>query len=146
MNLDSKVSQPQGNSPARERGGDAVICRVCVILRFVSAFLWLGAILVGSLLERIELVEIPIAGVDKLYHTLGYAVACVLVLRFFQSLGMRIRHPLAVSAISTFLFGALVEILQASFTLTRNAELYDLLANSVGIGAALLISRFLDRS
>jgi hypothetical protein len=77
-------------------------------------------------------------GWDKLNH--AAAIGAVTFLAFFA------RHPAPRAGLEAFLYGvslgALIEILQGTFTTTRSAEWGDLLADLVGAGCVWAVLYF----
>jgi VanZ family protein len=81
-------------------------------------------------------------GWDKLNH--AAAIGVVTCLAFFA------RHPASQAGMEAFLYGvslgALIEILQGTFTTTRSAEWGDLLADVIGSGCVWGITTILSRN
>jgi LPXTG-motif cell wall-anchored protein len=73
--------------------------------------------------------ELPTTGWDKSNHFLGFFVLTMLGLAAYP------RRPVIVLA-GLLLYGGLIEILQA-FTTYRSAELADLMADGIGVAAAI---------
>ncbi|WGK65565.1 VanZ family protein [Croceiramulus getboli] len=79
---------------------------------------------------------------DKIAHALAYFV--LTLVWFFLLDGVRFRESkqtqnLTRVAVFAFLYGTLLEALQWKLTSYRTADHWDLLANGVGIGLALLL-------
>ncbi|PKQ44470.1 teicoplanin resistance protein VanZ [Confluentibacter flavum] len=79
---------------------------------------------------------------DKIFHSLSYAVLAFLWFYtfFFQFKISKTKAILFASVIS-IIFGIIIEVLQGVFTSTRQADVYDVLANSLGVlfAACLLL-------
>ncbi|WP_317044934.1 VanZ family protein [Confluentibacter flavum] len=89
--------------------------------------------------------KLPDVGVsfgDKIFHSLSYAVLAFLWFYtfFFQFKISKTKAILFASVIS-IIFGIIIEVLQGVFTSTRQADVYDVLANSLGVlfAACLLL-------
>ncbi len=103
-------------------------------LRFRALWCVGGALLVAAVCAAslAPARELPDVGVDDgVEHALAYALLTL----WFTALALR-RHWLVVAA-ALFGFGGAVEGLQAASALGRVADSADLVANGVGIAAAL---------
>lgn len=77
--------------------------------------------------------ELPAVSVwDKAEHSISWLVLTGVGLAFWPE------RPARITAF-TFVFGALVEVLQATLPFGRDGDVRDLIADSVGILAALVI-------
>ena len=87
---------------------------------------------------------------DKVVHFGFYFGAAVLGTFFIRetSLGkFPLVKTLMLVALGTIIFGIIIEVLQYSFTLDRQGDLYDALANSCGaILGVLVMNRLFSRS
>lgn len=84
---------------------------------------------------------------DKLVHFTFYFVACFLGMYFLreQTKGrIPFKNALVKMVVFTICFGAIIEVIQYLFTLTRTGDFLDFLANSIGAicGAVLVNFRF----
>lgn len=78
---------------------------------------------------------VPITGSDKIGHFLAYFVFTIVWFLFFfysEKQHKEFTTALLWAAILSFLFGILMEILQATLTSYRSPEWYDVLANTSG--------------
>lgn len=106
--------------------------------------LWLGiwvlmlaAVAVGSLLPAGDLPPLPLfPQADKFEHLLGYAV-----LGGWGALLFSRTRSLVGVAIALVAYGIAIEIAQALFTIDRQAEVLDAVADAVGVAAGLLLAR-----
>ena len=81
---------------------------------------------------RLPLKEIPGFGVDKLAH--GFAYFCFSTSVFVAlNLDWKLETAKKWTIISSFSLGLLLEIFQGSLLSYRSFEVYDLLANTLGI-------------
>jgi VanZ family protein len=82
---------------------------------------------------------------DKMVHFTFYFVACILGVFFLRELtkgGMRFKKALLAMTLSMIAFGVIIEVLQQVFTLNRQGDFLDALANSVGaLCGAVLVKR-----
>lgn len=85
------------------------------------------AITVGSLLPARDLPAPAFDGFDKIEHLLGYAVLSGWSVLLFTTRRARIAAVLGVVA-----FGIAIEFAQGAFTVTREPDLFDALANATG--------------
>jgi hypothetical protein len=72
---------------------------------------------------------------DKVRHLSSYLMLMV----YFCGLYPRERHPLL--ALAFFLLGAVLEVLQGTLTTTRQMDLIDLTANTLGIALGFVFAR-----
>ena len=81
---------------------------------------------------RLPLKEIPGFGVDKLAH--GFAYFCFAISVFVAlNLDWKLEVAKKWTIISSFSLGLFLEIIQGSLLSYRSFEIYDLLANTLGI-------------
>ncbi|WP_299219585.1 VanZ family protein [uncultured Aquimarina sp.] len=91
-------------------------------------------------------VNISIEGSDKIGHLLAYFVFTIVWFLFFfysEKLHKKFSQSLIWASILSFLFGILMELLQAVLTSYRSPEWNDVLANTSGIIFALIILKTL---
>ena len=111
-----------------------------LILRFMPLIFWL-LVSVVSVLMLIELIPTTdgIPNIDKLEHTFVF-----IVLTITGCLAYAQRKPRIYSGLIAL--GALYEVLQALFTITRQASVYDWLADVAGIVIAIVFLVIINRS
>lgn len=90
-----------------------------------------------ALVCLMPLKKIPNVGVsfaDKIFHSLTYVVLTFLWFGtfYFQFKKGKIK-AIVYATIISIIFGIIVEVLQGVFTATRQADVYDVLANSLGV-------------
>ena len=103
---------------------------------FVSLF-WTGLIAFLSLKSNLSFAnEIQIANKDKYEHLLFYCILTVFWGLSFESKQNRTYLKIVLLVIS---YGILLEVCQGVFTETRQPDVFDALANSVGAGCGYLI-------
>jgi VanZ family protein len=73
---------------------------------------------------------------DKVVHFIFYFVAAVLGSLFFietkEEKSMLIKY-LKILALSLIFFGIIIEVIQETMTVNRSGEVFDALANSIGV-------------
>ncbi|MDO9275267.1 MAG: VanZ family protein [Lutibacter sp.] len=101
---------------------------------YVAVFLTI-AIAVGSLISLNNGLGIGVQVSDKILHAFGY---CLLTTSWLLSHRIKTiqRKPIILIASSVFIYGIIIEILQGILTHNRQADLYDVIANMVGISVA----------
>lgn len=107
--------------------------------------LWLGAGIAATLLGAFLALRpptqfLPASIGDKLLHALSYVAMGLWFGALFQ------RQHLVRVALALFGFGLLIEALQAAMPFGRSADWRDVVANSAGIGMALLLTRLIEPS
>jgi len=99
----------------------------------VIGWLLITLIVVGSLLPHVPTFGVGVS--DKVQHFGGY----FLLMSWFSGLYERRQHW--ILALVFFLMGCAIEILQGTFTDTRDMDVRDALANGTGILAAFILAR-----
>lgn len=85
--------------------------------------------------------DVPLFGYDKLFHAAAYATLTLLAGWAFSGItSLTGRFWLLIASLA-IVIGGLLEIAQALFTVTREAEVADFIANCFGAGIALLAAR-----
>jgi VanZ family protein len=120
-----------------ERGADARWLR-----GFERPGLWLalwlglfGLVATGSLVSSADLPEVSIAHFDKVQHFVGYAALSGYAVMLFARLRTQ-----ALMALAVIGFGIALEVAQATLTPDRMGDAADVVANSLGALAGLLLS------
>jgi len=99
---------------------------------------------IASLITVNKELQLHVKFSDKITHAVAY---CILGTSWFLSLKRNLtlfKNTLFV-AFFLFIYGIVIEVLQGTFTTNREADLYDILANLVGIILALVIFNVLLR-
>lgn len=107
------------------------------IFSIIVALIILFLSLTGSdTFDKVPLFNIPY--LDKIVHFLMYSgFMSVIILENRNRLaGIR---ELFITALIPFMYGILMEILQATLTVSRSGSIYDVFANSTGILCAILL-------
>lgn len=103
---------------------------------WVSLWLLLFVVIaVGSLISPDNLPPVDISGFDKVQHFAGYAVLSSGAVLLFRRLRTQVLAALVIIA-----FGIGIEVAQASLTTDRMGDVADVLANTLGVLAGLLLS------
>ncbi len=121
------LNLPQTHKMIRNNKFTIIISLVILYLSLASA----------STFERFSKLEaLPYA--DKFVH-FGLYFAFTAILIFEHRNLFKDTRQLLLSALIPFFFGALMEFLQTDITTTRSGDVFDLLADSVGIAGALYL-------
>ena len=75
---------------------------------------------------------------DKIYHFAAYVVLAILWLSYFKSFGKK--YSLLVVFIVTFSFGVLLELIQHQLNSNRTYDIFDLMANCLGVIIGTIIA------
>lgn len=93
-----------------------------------------------SLMRLNNLPDIKISFGDKIFHFIAYAVLTILwSYSFLFSFKFKMKKALLSSAILSVFFGIVIELLQGGMTDYRALDVYDALANTLGVLLALLL-------
>jgi VanZ family protein len=111
----------------------------------LAVMVWMlmfAAVAVGSLLPAPALPAPSFDGFDKVEHLLGYAALSGYAALLFATPHGRFRGMLLAIA-----FGVAIEFAQGWLTATREPDLFDVLANSIGaaIGQLIGFTRYAGR-
>lgn len=77
---------------------------------------------------------------DKIFHALAYAIFTALwFLSFYYKIELKKIKALVFSFLFSSVFGIIIELLQGSLTKNREADLFDVIANTTGTLIAMII-------
>lgn len=77
---------------------------------------------------------------DKIFHALAYAIFTALwFLSFYYKIKLKKIKALVFSFLFSSVFGIIIELLQGSLTNNREADLFDVIANTTGTLIAMII-------
>lgn len=105
---------------------------------FILALFWTIVITIASLVSLSNMPRVNVLGKDKTVHFLFYFV---LTLTWNFALQKKYKNW-ALKYIIVFVvigYGIVIEVLQEVLTKTRQADLYDVIANSAGTLVALIV-------
>ena len=107
---------------------------------FISVFY--SILLTAASLLKVNAVtdEFP-SNSDKVFHALAYSIFTVLwFITFYYKTNLKKTKALSLSVLFAIIFGILIEVLQGVLTQSRQMELNDVIANTIGaIIAAIVI-------
>jgi VanZ family protein len=103
-----------------------------IIVALIIMYLSLAS---SKTFQNVPLIEIP--QIDKIMHFAMY-FGFMSIITFENRKSILTSRQLFLIALIPFLYGILMEIFQISFTESRFANLYDVVANSAGILTSLL--------
>lgn len=108
---------------------------------YIAVLYTLGLAFV-SLISLRELPKPDIESGDKLFHFFAYFVLTLLWFNAFSSKEKwKRKQTILKASVFSFVFGIIIELLQSTFTSTRASDVYDVLANTLGILLAVLAIR-----
>lgn len=112
---------------------------------FIAIFITVS-IAIGSLVkpDLITLKSISISVSDKTYHFIAYFFLMFSWLYAFLK-NEKFQKNIKYLILGCLIFGIVIEILQGTITSYRTTSYLDILANSVGIGLAVLIFHFFEK-
>lgn len=74
---------------------------------------------------------------DKIYHLLAYALLCYLWYKVLFNIN--IKYAVLIALIASIIYGTIIEVLQGQLTVTRDASIMDIVANTMGAVIVSLI-------
>jgi VanZ family protein len=96
----------------------------------------------------IRLGNVPNLGIsfaDKIFHFGAYFVLAFLwVLAFFYNFNYKKNKAIIYAMIISIVFGILIEVLQGMMTEARSSDIYDAVANTIGVLLAALVLSFIN--
>ena len=96
-----------------------------------------------SLIQLNNLPDIKVSFGDKIFHFGAYTILTTLwFYTFLLTFKFKLKKALLLAAILSIGFGILLEVLQDSITVYRALDIYDALANTLGVLLASLILWF----
>ena len=110
---------------------DIANCRKCFYLRIIAILFWSAALAVLSLQPGGHALYL-FNGQDKILHFIAYLLTAWLACRSLQLFSVSMFKIVCISAIYCIVVGGLLEVLQATFSVNRQAEWLDWFANTVG--------------
>jgi VanZ family protein len=120
-----------------------------VVKNYWLAILWTIGIIVLSTMPPDDIPETKLSLIphfDKVVHFLMYAGLTFLILRknsvYFKNKNQSI--VLFFSILFCFLTGFLLEIIQNSFIIGRIFDIFDVLANTIGIISAVVLTKMFN--
>lgn len=113
---------------------------------FWSALLWSGLIIFVCLIKSSDIPQIAIPYVDKVMHAGLHFVFTLLWFFYFKNKISSLKNGklLLISLVLSVFFGIAIELMQKFFTVTRNADLFDVIANLFGASMAVVLIIFLN--
>lgn len=106
------------------------------IILYSAIFLTI-AIAVGSLISIKNVVETKVHNFDKIIHFGAYFVLALSWLLSFK-INEESKKTTLLIAFLVFVYGIIIEVLQGTLTDYRQVDIYDIIANFIGIVVAFL--------
>lgn len=105
--------------------------------------LYASALTIGSLVHVSGIPSLGYSFDDKIYHLTAYFLFTILVYNFCKEI--QLVYALLISAASVIIYGIIIEVLQEVMTSYRTLDVYDALANTLGVVFATVIIRFRNK-
>lgn len=113
---------------------------------FWTAFFWTLLILFLSFRSTSNIPNIDIPNIDKVVHFMFYFVFVFLWYRYLFYIKKTENKHAFLLVLMAVVVGVLIELGQGCFTLTRQADVFDVIANSLGsIGGIFISFSFLPK-
>lgn len=104
------------------------------IKAYLPALLWSIFIFVLCLIPGKDIPHVPIMGIDKIIHFTLFGVLIFLYLKSTRKGNKNLTQPHIILFLFLIMaYGILLEIFQGNFVPGRTADLYDTIANSLGV-------------
>lgn len=105
--------------------------------------LYVVALTIGSLAHVGGIPSLGSSFDDKIYHFTAYFLFTILVYNYSRT--TKLTHVILISAISVIIYGIIIEVLQQVLTSYRTLDVYDALANTLGVVFASLMITFRNK-
>lgn len=112
-----------------------------------AALFWSGLIIFLCLLKSSDIPQIEIPYLDKVIHAGLHFVFTLLWFFYFKNKigSMKNLKLLLISLVLSIFFGIVIELMQKFFTVTRSADVFDVIANLFGATLAVVSIIFLNK-
>ncbi|MCF7568372.1 VanZ family protein [Sabulilitoribacter arenilitoris] len=106
----------------------------------IIAIFYTLALALVSLVKINNLPNVGISHADKIFHFLVYSVLAFLwVNTFFFKFKCKKTKAILYATLFSIIFGIIIEVLQGSITASRHTDVYDAVANTLGVLIMMLI-------
>lgn len=107
----------------------------------IIALFYTIALAILSLLSSDDLPGVEVEYADKIGHTVAYACLCFIWYQVLKS--YKFSKALLIASAIAIIYGIILEVLQGTLTEKRILDVYDVLANCIGVGfiSSILIIR-----
>jgi len=102
------------------------------------AVIWTIFIAFLCLVQFNNLPTVEVKGADKYVHFSFYFVFTILWFSYFKNRSLTGKNNLVKVFLLALLYGGLIELAQSIFTVTRKADVLDILANTAGAISAIV--------
>ena len=110
----------------------------------VIALLYPIALAIASLLNSSNLPSIEVENMDKVVHAIAYSI---LGLVWYLALKvLSFSRPLLIGASGAIIYGIILEVLQETLTEVRILDIYDIVANCLGVAFISVIIMFRNKT
>lgn len=114
---------------------------------FYAALLWSALIIFVCLINSSDIPQVAIPYLDKVMHAGMHFVFTLLWFFYFKNKIGSLKNfkLLLISLVLSLLFGITIELMQKFFTVTRNADIFDVIANLSGASMAVIVITLLNK-
>ena len=92
----------------------------------------------GSLIPPKNIVKVKVPSSDKVIHFIAYFMLAFSWLLAFAKKAKNLKFAITITLLVGF-YGIIIEGLQGTITTVRQADIYDIMANFIGVLVALLV-------
>ena len=100
------------------------------------------ALTIGSLIHLGDFTSLGSNFDDKIYHFMAYFLFTLLVYNYCNS--KKVTNSIAISGIVVIIYGIIIEVLQHILTSYRTFDLYDAIANALGVILAVVVLVYIN--
>jgi len=95
------------------------------------------ALTIGSLVNTGDIPSLGSSFDDKIYHFIAYSIFTLLVYNYCKT--KDIARSILIASVTVVIYGIIIEVLQHTITVHRTLDIYDALANALGVCFAVLL-------
>ena len=103
-------------------------------LFLLVSILYTATLTTVCLIKINKLPDVGVSFADKIFHFLAYTVLALLwYITFINTFKFEKKRALINVTIISIMFGIIIEVLQGTITASRSADIYDVIANTIGV-------------
>lgn len=116
-----------------------------IILFLALALFWTIAITVACLVDMSTVPAANVENIDKVAHLSFYAIFSILWFLYLRNKIENTKKLFLILFLLSVFFGIFIEFCQSTFTENRQADINDVIANTIGAVIGLIIMSFFNK-